>query len=325
MLTHRNLVANLEQFRAAWRLDDDVVCAAIPFFHIYGFTVILNSALLAGATVVTLPRFDLRGFLSTIETHRVTRGHFAPPIVLALATAPEVDEFDLSSLRRAVCGAAPLDEEVTARAERRIGCLVRQGYGMTEVSPGSHLVPDDRFATAPAGCVGWLMANTEARVVDPATGIDVAPGTAGEIWLRGPQVMQGYLGHPEATAASLVDGEWLRTGDLGRADDEGRFWIVDRVKELIKYKGYQVAPAELEAVLLAHPDVVDAAVVGVAHPTAGEAPKAFVVTSRQVDADALMDWVGGRVAPYKRVRDVAFVAAIPRSPSGKILRRLLRE
>ena len=169
------------------------------------------------------------------------------------------------------------------------------------------------------------MAGTEARVVDPATGVDVPPGTAGEIWVRGPQVMQGYLGHPQATAATLVDGEWLRTGDLGRADDEGRFWIVDRVKELIKYKGYQVAPAELEAVLLAHPDVVDAAVIGVAHPTAGEAPKAFVVASTPLDAGELMAWVAARVAPYKRIREVAFVDAIPRSPAGKILRRLLRD
>jgi acyl-CoA synthetase (AMP-forming)/AMP-acid ligase II len=171
--------------------------------------------------------------------------------------------------------------------------------------------------------VGRLVPGTEARIVDPATGEDVPDGESGELWVRGPQVMAGYLDDPGATAATVVDG-WLRTGDIARVDADEVYWIVDRLKELIKYKGYQVAPAELEALLLTHPDVLDAAVVGVPHAEGGEAPKAFVVTARPLDGDALMDWVAERVAPYKKIRAVEFIAEIPKSPSGKILRRRLR-
>jgi acyl-CoA synthetase (AMP-forming)/AMP-acid ligase II len=243
--------------------------------------------------------------------------------VLTLATTPEVDNYDLSSLRYAFCGAAPLDVEVTERAEKRLGCLIRQGYGMTEASPGTHQVFDDAFTTTPPGSVGRLSPNTEARLVKAGTDEDVAPGETGELLIRGPQVMAGYLDNPEATAATITDG-WLHTGDLVRVDEDGVFWIVDRIKELIKYKGYQVAPAELESVLLTHPDVLDAAVVGVPHAEGGEAPKAFVVTSRPVEADSLMAFVAEQVAPYKKVRSVEFVERIPKSPTGKILRRLLK-
>jgi acyl-CoA synthetase (AMP-forming)/AMP-acid ligase II len=323
-LTHRNLVANLEQNRVGWPVAaDDVLPAALPFFHIYGFMIILNTGLAARARVVTLARFQLDAYLRLVQEHRATRAFLAPPMVLQLATSPAVDGYDLSSLRRGICGAAPLDVEVTERAERRLGCLIRQGYGMTEASPGTHLVPDAEFATTPAGSVGRLVPGTEARLVDPATLQDVPTGEPGELWVRGPQVMAGYLDDPGATAATIVDG-WLRTGDIARVDDDGVFWIVDRLKELIKYKGYQVPPAELEALLLTHPDVLDAAVVGMPHAEGGEAPKAFVVTARPVDPGALMSWVAERVAPYKKVRAVEFVDAIPKSPSGKILRRQLR-
>lgn len=326
MLTHRNLVANLEQNRVGWPVaSDDVLAAVLPFFHIYGFTVILNTGLLTGATIVTLPRFGLDGYLAMIQEHRVTRAFMAPPMVLALANAPQVDHYDLSSLRYGICGAAPLDVEVSQRAEIRLGCPIRQGYGMTEASPGTHLVPDADAATTPAGSVGRLVPATQARIIDPATSTDVPPGHAGELWVRGPQVMAGYLDDPASTAATIVAGGWLRTGDLVRVDADGIFWIVDRLKELIKYKGYQVAPAELEALLLTHPDITDAAVVGVAHPEGGEAPKAFVVTSRPLGAPDLMAWVAERVAPYKKVRSVEFIDAIPKSPSGKILRRMLRK
>ncbi|PRX51030.1 acyl-CoA synthetase (AMP-forming)/AMP-acid ligase II [Prauserella shujinwangii] len=325
-LSHRNLVANLAQTRAGWRIGaDDVQAAVLPFFHIYGFTIILNSGLLAGATVVTLPRFELATYLRVLAEHRVTRAYFAPPMVLALATAPEVAEYDLSSLRYALCGAAPLDPDVTERAERGLGCLIRQGYGMTEASPGTHQVFDADFPDTPAGSVGRLSPNTEARLVRPGTGEDVEPGEAGELLIRGPQVMLGYLDNPEATAATLTDDGWLHTGDLVRVDDEGRFWVVDRLKELIKYKGYQVAPAELESVLLTHPSVRDAAVVGVPHAEGGEAPKAFVVAGGELTEDDVLAWVAERVAPYKKVRAVEFLDAIPKSPSGKILRRLLKE
>lgn len=323
-LTHRNLVANLAQTRAGWRIGpDDVQAAVLPFFHIYGLTIILNSGLLGGATVVTLPRFELGLYLRTLAEHRVTRAYFAPPMVLTLATAPEVDDYDLSSLRYALCGAAPLDVEMSVRAEKRLGCLIRQGYGMTETSPGTHQVFDDATTSTPPGSAGELSPNTEARLVRPGTEEDVAPGESGELLIRGPQVMAGYLDNPEATAATITDG-WLHTGDLVRVDEDGVFWIVDRLKELIKYKGYQVAPAELESVLLTHPDVLDAAVVGVPHAEGGEAPKAFVVTSRPVEAGTLMAFVAEQVAPYKKIRFVEFVEQIPKSPTGKILRRLLK-
>lgn len=324
VLTHRNLVANLEQLRASWRLGEyDVVCAALPFFHIYGFTIILNSTLLAGGTVVTMPQFDLRAYLGIVEKYRVTRGHFAPPVVLSLAHAPEIDEYDLSSMRTAVSGAAPLDEEAVARAETRTGIVIRQGYGMTEASPGTHAVYDEDFDTTSAGAVGRLLPGTEARIVDPVTGEDAAPGERGELLIRGPQVMSGYLDNPEATAETITDG-WLHTGDIAVVDGED-FLIVDRLKELIKYKGYQIAPAELEAVLLTHPQVNDAAVIGIPHASGGEAPKAFVVSDGKLEPDTLLTWMSERVAPYKKLRALAFVDEIPKSPAGKILRRVLKE
>jgi len=324
MLSHRNIVANLQQLRAGWRLtESDVLCAALPFFHIYGFTIILNSALLAGATVITLPRFDLRTYLRTVQDYRVTRGHFAPPVVLALAHSSDVAEYDLSSMTIALSGAAPLDEEAVARAQDRTGVVIRQGYGMTEASPGTHMVYDEDFADTPAGFVGRLMPATEARIVDPATEDDVPPGNPGELWVRGPQIMRGYLGNQDPTDATIVDG-WLRTGDIAVAHGEN-FAIVDRLKELIKYKGYQVAPAELEALLLTHPHVRDAAVVAMPHSTGGEAPRAFVVTTEPIGGDELMTWVASQVAPYKKIRAVTFVDAIPKSPAGKILRRVLKD
>ena len=325
MLTHRNLVASVVQNLVGWQVDeDDVLAGVLPFFHAYGFVLILNTGLRTGATTVTLPRYGLEAYLRMVADHRVTRAFMAPPQVLQLATAAEVDRYDLSSLEYGGCGAAPLDVDVTARAEKRLGCLIRQGYGMTEAGPGINQTADAEFAATPAGSVGRLLANTEARVVNPGTGADCADGDPGELWVRGPQVMAGYLGDPEATAKTIVDGGWLRTGDIVRFDPDGVMWVVDRLKELIKYKGYQVAPAELEALLLTHPDILDAAVVGVPHATGGEAPKAFVVTRAAVDSDGLMAWVAERVAPYKKVRAVEFVVEIPKSPSGKILRRLLK-
>lgn len=324
MLTHRNLVSNLEQLAQGWRLtEDDVLCGALPFFHIYGFTVILNSALLAGATVVTLPRFGLRPFLEVVQRYGVTRGHLVPPMVLELAQAAGVDEYDLSSMHTAICGAAPLDEELASRAEKRVGFVIRQGYGMTEASPGTHCAYDEVFASTPAGAAGQLLPDTEARLVDPVSGKDVPPGERGELWVRGPQVMAGYLNNLQATAHTLTDG-WLHTGDIARVDEHGNFFVVDRLKELIKYKGYQVAPAELEALLLTHPAVTDAAVVAMPHPTGGEAPKAFVVTDQDIDPQDLLAWVAERVAPYKRIRALEFIDAIPKSPAGKILRRRLK-
>ena len=326
MLTHRNLVANIEQAWNSMPLDDeDTLLGLMPFFHIYGQTVVLNLGLAKGSTIVTMPRFDLDGLLDIIEEYGVTWLHIAPPIVLALATAPQVEGRDFSKVELVISGAAPLDAELSGRAEARIGVPIRQGYGMTELSPVSHKSRLARVEDTPPGSVGALIPNTEARLVDPETGEDVAEGEEGELWVRGPQVMTGYLNNPEATRETLVQDGWLRTGDIARIDPQGFTYIVDRLKELIKYKGHQVPPAELEAVLVSHPKVKDAGVVGVPMEDGGEAPKAFVVSDDGVDPEELMAYVAERVAPYKRIREVEFVDEIPKSASGKILRRVLRE
>jgi acyl-CoA synthetase (AMP-forming)/AMP-acid ligase II len=323
MLTHRNLVATLCQHEGLYHVDsDDVVLAALPFFHIYGLSIVLGYALRHGATVVTLSPFSPAAYLSLIAERRVTWLHVAPPILLMLAS-PGAEGADLSSVRHVLSGAAPLDESIVRRAAARLGCPIGQGYGMTEASPGVTWVPDDGSIDCPPGSVGVLVAGTEARIVDPATGSDTAG--PGELWVRGPQVMSGYLGDRAATASTIVEDGWLRTGDIVRTDGYGKWWVVDRLKELIKYKGYQVAPAELEGVLLDHPAIEDAAVVGIPDAAAGEIPKAFVVISAPLDAADLLSWVAARVAPYKKIRAVEFVPAIPKSASGKILRRELRQ
>jgi acyl-CoA synthetase (AMP-forming)/AMP-acid ligase II len=325
MLTHRNLVANICQMRAPHRTrPDDVVIAALPFFHIYGMVVILNIGLARGATLVTMARFDLEAFLRALQDHRVTRAYVVPPIALALAKHPLVDEFDLSSIRVMLSGAAPLGADLEEACSRRLGCGIVQGYGMTEASPVTHVVPDAEAGRAP-GSVGYLVPSTECRIVGIGTEEDVPAGEVGELWIRGPQVMKGYLNNPDATAYTVDDDGWLRTGDIGRVDENGRFWIVDRLKELIKYKAYQVAPAELEAILVGHPAIADAAVIPVPDEEAGEAPKAFVVASAPITPEEVAAYVAARVAPYKKLRAVELLDEIPKSPSGKILRRLLRE
>lgn len=329
MLTHRNLVANVEQSRRLIRLGpDDVVAAVLPFFHIYGMTVLLNLSLRARARLVTLPRFDLAQFLATVERRRCTYLFIAPPIAVALAKHPAVAEHDLSSVHTILSGAAPLDGTLADAVAQRLGCRVVQGYGMTEMSPVSHAVPADRD-DFPRGSIGLVVPNMVCRVVDPGDGHDIevpAEGMSepGELWCHGPNVMVGYLGDEAATAETLDADGFLHTGDIVTVDASGAFYVVDRLKELIKYHGYQVPPAELEALLLTHPDVQDAAVIGVADDEGQETPKAFVVPRTSLDADVLMAWVADRVAPHKKIRQVEFVDAIPKSTSGKILRKDLR-
>ena len=329
MLTHRNLVANVAQSRRLIVLTpDDVVAAVLPFFHIYGMTVLLNLSLRQRARLVTLPRFDLAQFLSTVEDQRCTYLFIAPPIALALARHPLVAEHDLSSVHTILSGAAPLDGALADAVHERLGCRVVQGYGMTEMSPVSHAVPADRDDLS-RGSIGVLVPNMVARVVDPSDGHDIevpAGGMSepGELWCQGPNVMVGYLGDDAATAQTLDDDGFLHTGDIVTVDAAGAFFVVDRLKELIKYHGYQVPPAELEALLLTHPSVLDAAVIGVADVDGQETPKAFVVRTGELDPDQLMAWVAERVAPHKKIRQVAFVDAIPKSSSGKILRKDLR-
>ncbi|MFE4048950.1 4-coumarate--CoA ligase family protein [Streptomyces sp. YIM B13518] len=330
MLTHRQIATNLAQLQPLITTGPgDRVLAVLPFFHIYGLTALMNAPLRQGATVVVLPRFDLETFLAAVQNHRITALYVAPPIVLALAKHPLVDRYDLSSLRHVVSAAAPLDASLATACSRRLGLPpVGQAYGMTELSPGTHVVPLDAMADAPPGTVGKLIAGTEMRIVsldDP--GKDLGPGESGEILIRGPQVMKGYLGRPDATAAMIDADSWLHTGDVGYVDDEGWLFVVDRVKELIKYKGFQVAPAELEALLLTHPGVADAAVIGVHDEDGNEVPHAHVVrrpSAPELSEGEVMRYVAEHVAPYKRIRRVTFVGGVPRAASGKILRRELR-
>jgi len=324
-LTHRNLVANLCQTEpVTTATDDDVILAVLPFFHIYGMQVLMNGVLFNGARTVTMPRFDLADFLKTIQDHCVTRVAAVPPMVLALAKHPMVEEYDLSSLIQIGSGAAPLSADVEREAMARTGAEVTQGFGLTETSPVTHTALPGR---AISGSVGVLIPNTQARVVDPESGQDLGAGAQGEIWIRGPQVMKGYLNNPEATVASLTTDGWLKTGDIGWVDESGHWYITDRIKELIKYKGFQVAPAELEAVLLTHPAVADAAVIAVADEEAGEIPKGFVVLKQDMEASGteLIEHVAGQVASFKRIRLIEFIDEIPKSLSGKILRRVLRD
>ena len=324
MLTHRNLVANLNQTLAAQQLgDDDVLVGVLPFFHIYGMQVIMNLGLRQGATVVTMPRFDLDQFLGLIEEHGVTRAYVVPPIALALAKHPAVDEHDVSTLTMIMSGAAPLGSELSEAVEKRTGATTIQGYGLTETSPVTHCISAQHGGKP--GSIGPPLPNTDCRIVDPETGEDVPAGERGELWIRGPQVMKGYLNNDDATAATIDADGWLHTGDIAVVDDEGNFEIVDRLKELIKYKGFQVPPAELEALLVNHPKIQDVAVIGVADEEAGELPKAYIVPAGEVDHDELMAWVGERVAPQKKIRLIEEIDEIPKSPSGKILRRKLVE
>ncbi|MQY38041.1 Long-chain-fatty-acid--CoA ligase [Streptomyces sp. RB17] len=332
MLTHRQIATNLAQLEPAVpAAPGDRILAVLPFFHIYGLTALMNAPLRKGATVVVLPRFDLETFLAAIENHRITGLYVAPPIVLALAKHPAVARYDLSSLKYVISAAAPLDAHLADACSQRLGLPpIGQAYGMTELSPGTHVVPLDRLHDAPAGTVGRLIAGTEMRIVsldDPDK--DLGTGEPGEILIRGPQVMKGYLGRPDATAALIDADGWLHTGDVGHVDGGGWLFVVDRVKELIKYKGFQVAPAELEALLLTHPGIADAAVIGSYDGDGNEVPHAFVVrrpeAAEELTENTIMLYVAERVAPYKRIRQVTFIHTVPRAASGKILRRELRE
>ncbi|HEX7332893.1 MAG TPA: 4-coumarate--CoA ligase family protein [Pyrinomonadaceae bacterium] len=325
MLTHHNLVANIRQMEGlCYFYETDTLICVLPLFHIYGLVVVLNMGLYSGATIVMMPRFDLEGFLKAVQDYEVTLAHLVPPIVLALSKHPIVDNYRLPKLKTIFSGAAPLGEDLTRACMKRLGINVRQGYGMTETSPVTHSSPapplDIKF-----GSVGVPAPNTECKIIDLETGSPLGPGEKGEVCVRGPQVMTGYLNNPEATAQTIDAEGWLHTGDIGYADEDGHFFIVDRAKELIKYKGLQVAPAELEAVLLTHPSVADAAVIPYPDDEAGEVPKGIIVLKEPAEPQAILDFVAERVAPFKRIRHVEFVDKIPKSPSGKILRRVLVE
>ena len=324
MLTHRQLVANLCQTMVPHQVGaGDVVVGVLPMFHIFGMQVTMNATLRAGGTLVTIPRFSLDTFLGVLEAYRVTRAELVPPIVLALARHPAVDDYDLSSLRVISSGAAPLGPDLARACAGRLGCRVKQGYGMTELGGASPLAPDTGRDDPES--IGPAVPGVECRKVDTITGADAAPGQRGELLVRTSAAMLGYLNNPQATAATIDADGWLHTGDIVIADERGWFRVVDRAKELIKYKGYQVAPATLENFLLSHPSVADCAVIASPDPEAGEVPTAFVVLRPGCTADGLLDWVAERVAPYEKIRRLHITNQIPKSASGKILRRVLRE
>ena len=325
MLTHRNLVANVTQAGAvAGITPEDTAIAFLPFFHIYGMTVLMNLFLQQRARLVTMPRFELEPFLRLIEEHRATRLYVVPPVALALAKHPLVDSYDVSSVEEIFSGAAPLGPETEVAVGARFGARSVQGYGMTEMAPISHMTVSGAVRH---GSSGQAVPSTECRIVDAETLQDAAPGEEGELWVRGPQVMKGYLDNEQATAESLTPDGWLRTGDLAVIDADGFMFIRDRLKELIKFKGFQVAPAEVEAALCAHDGIADAAVIGKPDAEAGEVPVAFVVRAPGSDVGEaeLQAHVEGCLAHYKHPGEFRFVDSVPKSASGKILRRQLRD
>eukprot|EP00668_Euglena_longa_P026949 GGOE01033725.1.p1 GENE.GGOE01033725.1~~GGOE01033725.1.p1 ORF type:complete len:529 (+),score=196.85 GGOE01033725.1:38-1624(+) len=329
-LSHYNVVANICQQNHPELLKygpGDVMLGLLPFFHIYGMTVVLNAALYNGVQIVTLPRFEPEPFLQTLERHKVTVLPVAPPVILFLAKHPIVAKYNLSHLRDVVSGAAPLGQELAEACVKRLKVALRQGYGMTEMSPVSHSMSP--WATNPKySSVGRLLPNMQMRIVDVETGKPVPMGSRGEFLLRGPNIMLGYHNNPAATADTLDNEGFLHTGDVGYMDTDGDFFIVDRCKELIKVKGFQVAPAELEDLLLSHPAVEDCAVIGIPQDE-DEAPKAYVVLKAQYKPsealkEQIISFAAQDSAAYKRIREVEFIGQIPKSPAGKILRRELR-
>ncbi|MBI5968562.1 MAG: AMP-binding protein [Deltaproteobacteria bacterium] len=324
MITHFNLVSNvLQSMHAVEGREDDTFISFLPFNHIYGLTYFLCGAIYLGARQVIMSRFDAEECLRLIEKYRVTVIFSVQPALLAFLNLPNADKYDLSSLRFIWVGAAPLAPTISRNVREKFGVPVARHYGLTEASPTTHANPPIRIKE---GSVGITVSDCQDRIMDWETGKKkMPPGEPGELAVRGPNIFQGYWKHPEDTKLALRDG-WLYTGDIAKMDEEGYIYILDRKKEMIKYRGYQVAPAELEAILMEHPAVQDCAVVGIPDHESGEIPKAFVVLREDVaiDPEKLMSFVAERVAPYKKIRQVAFIAEIPKSFSGKILRRVLK-
>ena len=309
-LTHRALVANLVQTQIPYPTgEDERLLGLAPFFHSMGLSCVLHHGLANGATVVTLARFEMEALFRAMAEHRVTQALVPPPLLMAFAHA----DVDLPALRMLGVGGAPVTAAQEEAAVDRLGVLVAQGYGMTEAAPLISVAPLAEPARVRHGTAGVLLPGTEAQAVD------------GELWIRGPQLFSGYRDNPEATAATIDAAGWLHTGDLAEIDADGYVTLTGRAKELIKVSGFQVAPAELEAVLLGHPAIADACVAGVPDERSGERPKAWVVVSGPFDAGELYEYVEERVAPYKTLLDIEAVDELPRSMTGKLLRRVLVE
>ncbi|PIA56792.1 hypothetical protein AQUCO_00700856v1 [Aquilegia coerulea] len=325
--SHRNLIAMVQTILSRFRLEDgeQTFICTVPMFHIYGLAAFASGLLASGSTIIVLSRFEMDEMFSCIEKYRSTYLPLVPPILIGMINnADKIKlKYDLSSLQSVLSGGAPLSKEVTEGfLEKYPTVKILQGYGLTE-SAGIGASTDSLEESRIYGTAGLLSASMEARIVDPETGESFGVNRTGELWLRGPSVMKGYFSNPEATTSTLDSEGWLRTGDLCYIDEDGFIFVVDRLKELIKYKGYQVPPAELEALLLTHPEVLDAAVIPFPDKEVGQYPMAYVVrkSGSKLSESAVMDFVAKQVAPYKRIRRVSFASAIPKNPSGKILRK----
>ncbi|KAE8688613.1 4-coumarate--CoA ligase 2 [Hibiscus syriacus] len=334
MLTHKGLITSVAQQVDGENPNlyfhtEDVILCTLPMFHVYALNSIMLCGLRAGSAILIMQKFEIGLLLELIQKYKVTIAPIVPPIVLAIAKSNETDKYDLSSVRVVKSGAAPLGKELEDAVRAKFpGAKLGQGYGMTEAGPVLAMCLG--FAKEPfeikSGACGTVVRNAEMKIVDPDTGSSLPRNQAGEICIRGDQIMKGYLNDPEATARTIDKDGWLHTGDIGYIDDDDELFIVDRLKELIKYKGFQVAPAELEAMLIAHPDITDAAVVGKNDVAAGEVPVAFVVKSdkSEISEDEIKQYISKQVVFYKRISRVFFIEAIPKAPSGKILRKELR-
>lgn len=334
MLTHKGLVTSVAQQVDGenpnlYMHSDDVLICVLPLFHIYSLNSVLLCGLRVGAAILIVQKFEINSFLGLIQKYKVTIGPFVPPIVLGIAKSPQVDDYDLSTIRTVMSGAAPLGKELEDIVRAKFpNAKLGQGYGMTEAGPVLAMClafAKEPYEIKPGAC-GTVVRNAQMKIIDPDTGTSLPRNQPGEICIRGDQIMKGYLNDPEATARTIDEEGWLHTGDVGYIDEDDELFIVDRLKELIKYKGFQVPPAELEALLLTNPRISDAAVVPMKDESAGEVPVAFVVRSNghEITEDEIKQFVSKQVIFYKRINRVFFTDAIPKAPSGKILRKDLR-
>ncbi|CAO3624147.1 unnamed protein product [Cunninghamella blakesleeana] len=330
--THTNIVSNILQSDALLgshlTRGQDRVLGVLPFFHIFGLSVVIHYSIFLGIPIVVVSKFELTHFLETVQKQKVTFSCLVPPILVLLAKHPLIDNYDLSSLRKIMCGAAPLSAELANEVSARLpGTIVTQGYGLTETSPVLTACP---FDAVRGGSSGLLVPNVSVKLVNEE-GKEVGVGERGELWCKGPNIMQGYTKNPKATAESIDADGYFHTGDVAVVDEDGYFYIVDRIKELIKYKGFQVPPAELESLLLTSPLVADCAVIGV-YDTANatEIPRGYIVLKEGVEksdatAKIIQKFIADQVVHYKQIRSIVFIDVVPKSPSGKILRRILRD
>ncbi|KAI3967123.1 hypothetical protein MKX01_034927 [Papaver californicum] len=334
MLTHKSLITSVAQQVDGenpnlYFHSEDVILCVLPLFHIYSLNSVLLCGLRAGAAILIMQKFEIISLMELVQKYKVSIAPFVPPIVLAIAKSPVVDNYDLSSIRTVMSGAAPMGKELEDTVRAKLpNAKLGQGYGMTEAGPVLSMCL--AFAKEPSevksGSCGTVVRNAEMKIVDPETGLSLQRHQSGEICIRGDQIMKGYLNDPEATKITIDKDGWLHTGDIGYIDDDEEIFIVDRLKELIKYKGFQVAPAELEAMLIAHPNINDAAVVSMKDEAVGEFPVAFVIRSNgsQITEQEIKKYISDQVVFYKRIHKVFFPESIPKAPSGKILRKDLR-